>query len=1155
MGILVYTLASYGQYIRINELASSNLNINQDEDGDYKDWIELYNPGDSSVNLEGYSLSDDASDPARWKFPSVTLEPGAHLLVWASGKDRSSSESDYDMGLQREVYNGIVGERIAQLVNFSKYPFTPNTEEIYAGDFEVPQDVGDNYGQRIHGYILAPSTGEYTFWISGDNNCQLFLSSSSNKDEAVLIAETPEWTGRREWTKYSSQKSDKIYLESGRYYYISALMKEGTGSDHLAVRWQMPDNTIEEPIPNSRLYYSDSELHTNFKLKASGEELILSDASGHIIDRIGPAVLPCDISWGRFPDGSDNWNYFYTPTPAARNLNKIYYGQCEDPVFTMESGFYATPDQAYISTEDPNLKIYYTTDGAIPTEQSTPYLGGIIIDKTSTIRARSFSEDLIPSRTFTKNYFIGEDYSFPVVSVTTDPYNLYDSDYGLFPYSNPYWESNLFQDWERPANIQLFETDQKQGFELEAGIKVHGGLTRGQTVKSLAVMARSKYGASKINYKIFKDKELSSFNNIVLRNGGNDCAYAIMRDAFMHAIIRGEMDLELSSSRPAVVYLNGNYWGVHDIREKLNEHFIAGNRNIDPDNIDLLEYVHYSSEVQEVKGSAGDFNALIGFIRNHDLSQADNYEVARQEIDIENYMEYLMSQIYVNNRDWPGNNIKWWRQNAPAGKWRWLLFDTDFGFNFNPSGNTAGDISTNYMHNTLAWAANTSGGVWPNYPHATSLFLNLLRNEAFKNQFINTFCDHLNTTFQVDRVKEILDDYQYLYQEEIERHRLHFPSSVVWLHEIEAMRVFAELRPQYIYPHLMTQFGLSRNKAITLDIDNPDRGSVGINSLICSRYPWVGEYFPYVPVKIRAIPEPGFRFAHWSDGNESQEREIDVQNISALSAFFEPASLESTSIVISEINYNSASESGSDDWVELYNHSDDWADISLWTFKDSDNSNGFTFPYNTLIEPNGALALCKDMDRFLMRYSEDRDVIGNMNFGFSSRGESLSLYDNRSNLIDWVPYGVSAPWPDSANTKDRSIVLIDPAADNSLAENWIFSEFAEGSPGEHNYTVSVATGVMNQEYASGLRQNYPNPFYSGTTIDYEINQSMHVMLQIVDLNGQTLRTLVNHYHQPGQFSYAWDGKTANGHEVSGQVFFCRMITSDRVETIKMIRVR
>ena len=144
MGILVYTLASYGQYIRINELASSNLNINQDEDGDYKDWIELYNPGDSSVNLEGYSLSDDASDPARWKFPSVTLEPGAHLLVWASGKDRSSSESDYDMGLQREVYNGIVGERIAQLVNFSKYPFTPNTEEIYAGDFEVPQDVGDN---------------------------------------------------------------------------------------------------------------------------------------------------------------------------------------------------------------------------------------------------------------------------------------------------------------------------------------------------------------------------------------------------------------------------------------------------------------------------------------------------------------------------------------------------------------------------------------------------------------------------------------------------------------------------------------------------------------------------------------------------------------------------------------------------------------------------------------------------------------------------------------------------------------------------------------------------------------------------------------------------------------------------------------------------
>ena len=190
-----------------------------------------------------------------------------------------------------------------------------------------------------------------------------------------------------------------------------------------------------------------------------------------------------------------------------------------------------------------------------------------------------------------------------------------------------------------------------------------------------------------------------------------------------------------------------------------------------------------------------------------------------------------------------------------------------------------------------------------------------------------------------------------------------------------------------------------------------------------------------------------------------------------------------------------------------------------------------------------------------MRFSENMQIVGNMDFGLNGKGESLHLFDRQNNLIDWVSYGVSAPWPDSADTKDRSIVLIDPEADNSLAENWRLSKFVEGNPGEHDYDLFVSSGLHANIYSQGLKQNYPNPFNLHTTIDYEVNHSTTVILKIINLNGQLVRTLVNHYHSPGQYSYSWDGKSANGEEVNAQVFFCQMITSSQVETIKMIKTK
>ena len=276
-----------------------------------------------------------------------------------------------------------------------------------------------------------------------------------------------------------------------------------------------------------------------------------------------------------------------------------------------------------------------------------------------------------------------------------------------------------------------------------------------------------------------------------------------------------------------------------------------------------------------------------------------------------------------------------------------------------------------------------------NSPHSTFLIRNLLKNQSFRNQFINTFCDHLNTTFLSERVTKILENYKLLYESEIERHRKYFPSHRIWSNEISAMKTFAELRPQYIYPHLMSKFGLENNKTITIDVDNTDMGNVKINTLICPEYPWNGEYFPNILVKVEAIPKPGFRFVKWSDDNLSQEREVDVNNISNLTAFFETFSYELMSVVISEINYKSSPDFDTDDWIEFLNLSNKSVDMSGSIFKDGDDSHSYIFPENTFIEPNGILVLCKDKDKFQTLHSENLNVVGNINFGFSSNGETF----------------------------------------------------------------------------------------------------------------------------------------------------------------------
>lgn len=402
LAILIYCLATFtplaSQNVVINEFASSNRDGIVDMDGDAGDWIELYNTTGSPIDLTGYGLSDRADQPNRWVFPRYTLEPHGHLLVWASGKDRRPPQVGITQGLRREVFSNIQGTQVNDLVTHPSYPNSPSQTSLITGGFEAPTNAGDNYGQRIHGYLRAPATGDYTFYIAGDDQSSLFLSTDSNPSNAVLVAQVPSWTNPLEWGKFVEQTSLPIRLEEGKLYYISALMKEQGGGDNLAVGWRLPNGTFERPIAGSHLFWEESELHTNFSIRAGEEGLLLTDSIGQTIDLIPATRNPTNVSYGRYPDGANNFVYFIPPTPGQPNAQEGYAQLLNPPIFSRSEATFSSPFYLTISTPDSNALVYYTIDGTSPMlEGAMLYTDSIPIVNTVNVRAVAQSPHAVGS--------------------------------------------------------------------------------------------------------------------------------------------------------------------------------------------------------------------------------------------------------------------------------------------------------------------------------------------------------------------------------------------------------------------------------------------------------------------------------------------------------------------------------------------------------------------------------------------------------------------------------------------------------------------------------------------------------------------------------------------------------------------------------------
>ncbi|PKN94566.1 MAG: hypothetical protein CVU44_05645 [Chloroflexi bacterium HGW-Chloroflexi-6] len=654
----------------------------------------------------------------------------------------------------------------------------------------------------------------------------------------------------------------------------------------------------------------------------------------------------------------DNISYTY-PTDLP-----YYPSTVKSPLFSHQGGFYADEFYLTISTEEPGGTIYYTLDGSTPsftpqlemTGSTQAYSGSILIQnrtsqpnllsnivtdkwrqhipaenvfKGSVVRAVVVDDSGNRSNLQTHTYFVDEEmrtrYSFPVVSIVTDARNLFDDEIGIYTFGNLYqninpdepWQNpaNFTQrglKWERPAFFEMFGPDGETLLTQNIGLRIHGGYSRAFSPKSLRLVAGTEYDEPDlIQYNFFpelKDRlnegTVDSFKTLVLRNGGNDIGRALFRDALAQSLLESTR-LDIQGYQPVIIFVNGEYWGIHTVRTRYDEQYFQTYYGIAPDELLVLERGMDVVRLGSYADNGNNFSNLFSLIdKNYSknafattsaLSDKRVYQDVASRVDIDNFISHFAAQIYFDNTDWPKTNTFTWAKttgltstgpNVPYGhdgKLRWMMSDVDFGL-FNPE------------HNNLKRLIVEMGD-----EPSTYIFRSLLENEEFRIAFINQFADHLNTIFREQVVVSKIDEFEALYAPEIEEHiqRWGVPGRSLssWLENVDVIRQFALARPAYQRQHILEQFNLAGLANLNLRTD-PAQGYIRINTIniqmgtvgVDEPANWSGIYFQGVPVQISAVPAPGYRFAGWQEtGSKEADLILMLTEDNTLTADFEKA--------------------------------------------------------------------------------------------------------------------------------------------------------------------------------------------------------------------------------------------------------------------------
>jgi hypothetical protein len=654
-----------------------NSTVLEDEDGDFSDWVEIYNGGSTPINLVGYGLSDDENDPDKWEFESNVIQPNEFLIVFCSDKDRTFGS---------ELHTNFKLSGSDELILTNPQGSILDEKDLESSAFDVSM-----------GYVVD----------GGGQTAEFFKSTPRNTNLSGIIR-------------------NKINPSREAGFYSDAFYLKAMGSEGHAIRFTLDGSnpTLVDPLWPDSLEIIDQSPHPN--------------------------------SISTIPTTADN----------------LY---------------------AAILWEEPVSNLF----------------------KGTVVKLRSFEAGESSSHVQNLSYFIhpegAERYSLPVVSLITDSLNLFQYDTGIYipgyhhdidpNGGHEVWGSGNYrekgEEWERDCHFQLFNNAGDLEVSQDVGIRIHGAGSTSYPQKSVRIYAKEKYGETKIERQLFPDSETDEFDVVVLRNMGQDFITGVAQDVLANQIAR-PLNQATLHFRPVITFVNGEYWGIQNLRERFDKHFLAQFHDSHKDSIDIIDSYGGGVDV----GSNQAFLDLYNLLDNNDISIQSNYEDVASKMEIEDYIDNMLIRVYMGCYDWPGNNSKMWRERSADGKFRWLLLDND-------------GCLGNASYNSLEHATEPNGPGWPNPPQSTLFLRRLLENDDFKQQFISRMAELLNTSFDKNLVGYELSDLYEFYNGEYSEHQDRWSplAEEATLEDnytgiMEVLRV----RACFVREHFMDYFSLSESE-------------------------------------------------------------------------------------------------------------------------------------------------------------------------------------------------------------------------------------------------------------------------------------------------------------------------------------------------------
>jgi gliding motility-associated-like protein len=689
----------------------------------------------------------------------------------------------------------------------------------------------------------------------------LLMSASALNSQVILneyscsnvTGPTDSYGSREDWVELYNMGAAPVDLTG---YYLS------DNSNNLT-KWMIPSGSIaangfKMVFCSGRNTVNGTELHPNFKLtQTDGEWIILSNTFGNVVDSIKIIhMTKNNHSVGRSTNAASDWKLFTTPTPNTNNTGAVNF-YTPTPVMSLASGFYAGAQSVTITCSNPTATIRYTTDGSVPTATSTLYTGAIAINATTMLRARAFSVDLV-SFTASATFFINVTHTVPVISIagagTGSVASLLAGNSSLTP----------------QGYFELFEEDGTFIDKGEGEFNKHGNDSWAYPQRGLDFIFKDQFGYNgDLDHQLFPSKTRDEFQRLILKPGASDnypfeSGGAHIRDAFVHTLSNNaDLKMDERTWRPCVLYVNGQYWGVYEIREKVDDHdFTNYYSQQDEYNIQFLKTWGGTWMEYGAPNAQPDWDALRTYIATNNMGNAANFTYVDSQLNWESLVDYFVLNSYIVSQDWLNWNTAWWRGLDPLGdkkRWRYVLWDMDASFGHYINFTGIPDVTANADPCNVENLPNPGG-----QGHTDILQKLIDENPIVEQYYITRYIDLVNTYYSCDYMNQLLDSMLNEIAPEMPGHVARWGGSMAgWNNNVQDLRDFIDARCLALEQGLIDCYTLSGPFPVTFDVTPPLAGEIKVNSIWAPTYPWATEYFGGISTNLIAKANPGFLFDHW----------------------------------------------------------------------------------------------------------------------------------------------------------------------------------------------------------------------------------------------------------------------------------------------------